>query len=245
MTTTILDRGGGTTLWLQIAAQLEKQILGGQWKPGERLPTEHDLADEFSVNRHTARRAVAALSERGLVRVEQGRGTFVQESVIDYRIGRRTRFSENLSSQNRHPSGSLLRAVSIPAEEPVARALGLRKGSPVIVIECLGEADGRPINVSSHYFSKARFPDLATYFRETGSITKALAKSGVADYARKSTKVTARPARASDARLLGQPTSRPILMTEAINIDATGQPIEYSVARWASDRVQMVFEPGA
>jgi GntR family phosphonate transport system transcriptional regulator len=244
MTATVLDRGGGMTLWLQIAAQLERQILGGQWKPGERLPTEHDLAGEFAVNRHTARRAVAALSERGLVRVEQGRGTFVQENVIDYRIGRRTRFSENLAAQNKEPSGTLLRAIGLPAEEPVARALGLRKGSPVIVIERLGEADGRPVNVSSHYFSRARFPDLIDNYRSCGSISAALARCGLADFVRKSTKVTARPARAADARLLRQPTSRPILMTESINVDADGEPVEYSVGRWASDRVQIVFEPG-
>ncbi len=87
-------------------------------------------------------------------------------------------------------------------------------------------------------------PALIDYYRESGSITQALARSGVADYVRKTTKVTARAARAADARLLGQPTSRPILMTESINVDANGLPIEYSVGRWASDRVQLVVEPG-
>jgi len=244
MTGLELNRGSGMTLWLQIAARLEEQILAGTWKPGEQLPTEHSLADRFAVNRHTARRAVASLAEQGLVRIEQGRGTFVHEGVIDYRLGRRTRFSENLSAQKREPSGRLLRAEELPAAQPVATALGLRKRAPVIMIERLGEADGRPISVSSHYFSKARFPNVAELFRETGSITLALAKCGVSDYSRKWTKVTARAARAADARLLGQPTSRPILMTEGINIDTDGQPIEYSVSRWASDRVQFLVEPG-
>jgi len=245
MTGMLLDRGGGMTLWLQIAAQLEKQILSGLWKPGERLPTEYSIAGDFAVNRHTARRAIAALAEQGLVRVEQGRGTFVQENVIDYRVGKRTRFSENLSAQNKEPSGKLLRAAEMPAGESVARALGIRKGSATVVIERLGEADGRPVNVSSHYFAKARFPDLAEHYRETGSVTAALARSGLADYTRRSTKVTARPVRAADARLLGQASTRPILMTESINVDAAGQPTEYCVTRWASDRVQIVIEPGA
>jgi GntR family phosphonate transport system transcriptional regulator len=188
---------------------------------------------------------VAALAEQGLVRVEQGRGIFVQENVIDYRIGRRTRFSENLSAQHKEASGKLLYAADLPADRPVAAALGLRKGVMVTMIERLGEADGRPINVSSHYFPKARFPEFVEHYRATGSITAALALSGVSDYSRKSTKVTARVVRAADARLLGQPPSRPILMTESINVDAVGLPIEYSVGRWASDRVQIVFEPGS
>jgi GntR family phosphonate transport system transcriptional regulator len=245
MTDPSLDRGSGMTLWLQIAARLEGEILGGTWKPGEQLPTEHALAGQFAVNRHTARRAIASLAEQGLVRIEQGRGTFVNEGVIDYRLGKRTRFSENLSAQKREASGRLLRAEELPAAQAVASALNLRKRTPVIMIERLGEADHRPINVSSHYFPKARFPNLAEYYAETGSITQALARSGITDYMRKSTKVTARAARAADARLLGQPTSRPILMTESINVDAAGTPIEYSVGRWASDRVQMVVEPGA
>jgi len=208
-----LNRGSGVTLWLQIAARLQEQILAGVWKPGEQLPTEHSLADRFAVNRHTARRAVASLAEQGLLRIEQGRGTFVHEGVIEYRLGRRTRFSENLSAQKREPAARLLRAAELPAPQAVATALGLRKRAAVVLIECLHEADGRPINVASHYFAKARFPDIAEFYRQTGSITAALARSGVADYSRKSTKVTARAARAADARLLGQPTSRPILMT--------------------------------
>ncbi|MFY0116435.1 hypothetical protein ABTQ02_19100 [Acinetobacter baumannii] len=41
-----------------------------------------------------------------------------------------------------------------------------------------------------------------------------------------------------------QAPTKPILLTEGINVDSAGRPVEYSVARWASERVQMVFEPG-
>ena len=244
MTDPGLARGKGTALWRQIAERLEKDIVAGRPRPGERLPTEQQLAEEFGVNRHTLRRAVAALEEAGLVRIEQGRGTFVQESVVDYRVRRRTRFSENVVNARQEPSGRLLQTREEPAEDAVARALQLRKGSPVWVIERIGEANGRPINVTSHYFAKGRFPTLPATFAEAGTITATLERLGVADYTRKITRVTARTARAADARLLQQPPNKPILMTEAINVDSAGRPIEYSVGRWASDRVQMVFEPG-
>src|SRR3546814_2442917 len=60
-----------------------------------------------AVNRHTLRRGVASLEQEGLLRVEQGRGTFVQERVVDYRLGKRTRFTENILKQSRIPSGEL------------------------------------------------------------------------------------------------------------------------------------------
>jgi GntR family phosphonate transport system transcriptional regulator len=246
MTEEGLARGEGMALWRQIAERLEKNMVAGRYQPGERLPTEHQMAEEFGVNRHTVRRAVASLEEAGLVRIEQGRGTFVQESVVDYRVKQRIRFSENVTNAKQEPSGRVLRVLEVRAEiaeDAVAKALELRKGSAVWVIERIGEANGRPINVSSHYFPKARFPTLPECFAETSSITAMLERLGVGDYTRKVTRVTARTARAADARHLQQAANKPILLTEGINVDAGGRPVEYGVARWASDRVQIVFEP--
>lgn len=245
MTKASLVRGEGLSLWRQIAKKLEGSILAGDYQPGEQLPTEHQMAEIFGVNRHTVRRAVSALEEAGLVRIEQGRGTFVQESVIDYRVKQRTRFSENISHARQEPSGRLIAVRSEDAEDAVAKALELRKGSPVWVVERIGEANGRPLCVSSHYFPKARFPGLDEIITELGSITATLERLGAGDYTRKTTKITARVARAADARLLQQPPNKPILLMESINIDGTGRPVDYGVSRWASDRVQMVVEAGA
>jgi GntR family phosphonate transport system transcriptional regulator len=245
MTGAALNRGDGTALWKQIAEQLEEAIVKGTYQPGGKLPTEHALADAYGVNRHTVRRALGVLSEKGIARVEQGRGSFVQESVIDYRLKKRTRFSENIASQNGIAGGSLLRSEEVPALGAVARELGLRKGSPVIVLEILRNANDRPIDVATHYFAKARFPGMDAAYRSTGSISLALAECGLSDYTRKLTRVTARIARSEDARLLQQAPNRPILMTESVNVDGDGRPVEYCVARFASDRVQLLVEPGA
>src|SRR5580704_3210773 len=96
-----IERGAGVALWRQIEERLQAEIAGGAVMPGARLPTEHDLAARFQVNRHTVRRALAGLVQRGLVRVEQGRGAFVQEDVIDYALGKRTRFTENILRHRR------------------------------------------------------------------------------------------------------------------------------------------------
>ena len=69
-------------LWRQIAQQIEKEIRDRTLHPGDKLPTEWELTERFGVNRHTIRRALSALAEAGVVRAEQGRGTFVQEGLI-------------------------------------------------------------------------------------------------------------------------------------------------------------------
>src|SRR5689334_16568878 len=177
-----LDRGGGVALWRQILGRMEGEIGAGGLAPGARLPTEAELSARFGVNRHTVRRAMEELQARGLVRIEQGRGSFVAEDVLDYPLGPRTRFSETIRRQNREPQGRILRLDEVDAEGTVAEALQLRRGRPVIMAERLGLADGRPVVVGTHYFSAQRFPGIARLLAENSSITRALASLGVPDY---------------------------------------------------------------
>ena len=82
-----IDRQAGVAVWHQIEQQLAGEIAAGQPAPGAQLPNELEIARRFGVHRHTARRAVAALVGRGLVRIARGQGTFVEDSGIDYVIG--------------------------------------------------------------------------------------------------------------------------------------------------------------
>ncbi|NWG45000.1 MAG: phosphonate metabolism transcriptional regulator PhnF [Alphaproteobacteria bacterium] len=236
-------RRGGLALWRQIAQALEAEIRQGQYQPGSQLPTEAQLAARFQVNRHTLRRAIAALAEAGLLRVEQGRGTFVQEETLDYLVDRRTRFSENVQRLGRRPGGQVLRAETLPASPQVAAGLGMPRGAPVILLELLHLVDGRPVAVTSHYFPKARFPTLIEAYRETGSLARAMKAHGVLDHFRRSTRVTAKLPSIEDARQLHMPRTQPVMVHEDVNVDETGRIVEYAVSRCAAQRMQLVFEP--
>lgn len=85
------------SFWSRIAQQLADAIGQGQYTPGERLPSEHALAEQFGVNRHTIRRSLAHLGQRGLVRSTQGRGTFVEAFAVDLALGKRTRHRQSLA----------------------------------------------------------------------------------------------------------------------------------------------------
>jgi len=238
-----ITREAGLSVWRQIQQIIEGEIRSKLYQPGMRLPTEADFARRFQVNRHTVRRALSRLEERGLLRTEQGRGTFVQEAVIDYKLARRTRFSENLAQQHRAPNRTLLAAADIPANTEVARALRLRRGAPVAYLLTTGEADGRRISVSAHYFPKPRFDGIADLVAESRSFSVALRKLGVEEFTRAQTRVLARMPTGEDARQLEMPRNRPMLVTEGINVDAAGTRIEFSISRFCSDWVQVLVEP--
>ena len=122
-------RHDGVALWRQIASRLQQDIGAGTYPPGGRLPTEAELSQQFRVNRHTVRRALEELSRGGLVRVEQGRGSFVAEDVLEYAVEPRTRFSEWIRRHNKEPSGRVLQLKETAADSHVAAGLGIRPGS--------------------------------------------------------------------------------------------------------------------
>ena len=238
-----VHRQDGVALWRQIATRLQHDIGAGTYPPGGRLPTEAELSARFRVNRHTVRRALEELSRGGLVRVEQGRGSFVAEDVLEYAVEARTRFSEWIRRHNMEPSGRLLQLKETAANSHIAAGLGIRSGSRVVLLERLGFADDRPVSLSQHYFPTARLRGILEALRTAPTITEALKSVGVTDYLRQVTRVTARLPNAEEAELLRMPRNRPLLVTENVNVDRAGTVVEFGLSRYPTPRVQIVFEP--
>jgi GntR family phosphonate transport system transcriptional regulator len=239
---TVLQSTEGVTRWRQIAESLGQEVTEAR-VPDGRLPTEPDLAARFGVNRHTIRRAIGELVDQGLVRVEQGRGTFVASGHIDYLLGRRARFSANLQREGREPGRRLISTIRGPADAATAQDLEVAAGTAIIEIETLGRADGVPVSYSVHRFPAKRFAALPEAFAATLSITAALSACGVSDYTRHTTRLLARMPSPLEARYLEQPSSRPILQAEAVNIDPQGIPIQRSTTVFSGDRVQITVNP--
>jgi GntR family transcriptional regulator, phosphonate transport system regulatory protein len=236
-----LERAQGVALWRQIEQHLLNDIEAKRLSPGMRLPNETDLAARFGVNRHTVRHAIAALEEKGVFLVRQGLGTFIHEHVVEYAVGRRTRFSENLARSNVEARSEVLHSGIEPADAKSARVLELRSGQPMIRIQTLRMANGRPLSLSVHCFSAKRFPSIAGRIEQFGSVTRALKAEGVQDYLRKETRIFAAMPDVQEALLLRQPRNRPILIAESVNVDEAGTPIEFGVARFSADRIQLIL----
>lgn len=237
-----IKRAVGVSLWRQIADLLRSEILAGRWREGTALPPEAALAERFGVNRHTVRRAVATLATDGLVRSDQGRGTFVLEARLSYPIGRRTRFSEIVSRQAREPGGRLIDSRIEPADVRVAGFLEIPQGTALIRLETLSVADRTPISTSLNWFPAERFPDLVAAYAETGSITDALRGQGVSNYLRRWTRVHARAAEPDERDRLSLPPGASVLITDALNEDETATPLHFTATRFAADRIEIVID---
>ncbi|NTF42512.1 phosphonate metabolism transcriptional regulator PhnF [Rhizobium sp. AC27/96] len=232
-----VDRKGGSALWHQIGEILAADIAAGTLAPGARLPTEPELMERFGVSRFTVRQALGHLEQRGLVRAEQGRGTFVHKGVLDYTLSKRTRFHKNLIEQGFEPGGELLAHEILPATERVAPYLKLVVGALVIHRRGVMTADGVPVELGDTYYPAERFPDFDKARLQHPTITAALASYGITDYERLSTEIEARMPTAEEARLLRQPKSVPLLVTRKVDVDMDGVPIAFSESMWSADRV--------
>jgi GntR family phosphonate transport system transcriptional regulator len=232
----------GVALWRLVADELERAIAMGSFQPGTKLPGELDIAARFGVNRHTVRRAIAALAERGLVRAEQGSGTYVAAPRLAYPIRTRTRFSEIVGSAGRAARGRLIVSTIEGADAMTARRLELRPGAPVVRIELLRHADRVPLCAATSWLPASRFPSAAEIYATTHSMTRTLAHFGVDDYARKSTRVTAAIIDSTDALRLELTPGRPILVVDSVDTDNDACPVLTTRARFAADRLELLIE---
>ena len=167
------DSAYGVALWRQVADGIERGIADGTFAAGERLPGETEIAETYRVNRHTVRRALATLAERGLVRAERGSGTYVEAHRLAYPLRARTRFSEIVGDSGHEPRGQLIETTDDIATRDLARELGLKTGAPLIRIESVRLADRTPICISTTWLSAELFPGAGEVFAASRSMWSA------------------------------------------------------------------------
>jgi GntR family transcriptional regulator len=137
--------------------------LSGRRAAGERLPSEHELADRYSTSRPTVRRAVARLKAEGLVVTSQGRGAFVRPKPhvrllitgSNYRKHRELGlpgFNAQTLEQGQAPEQKLLEVATVSAPAEVAIRLGIEDGAPVVVRRRVFLADGEPVALCDSYY---------------------------------------------------------------------------------------------
>jgi GntR family transcriptional regulator, phosphonate transport system regulatory protein len=230
-------------IWTSIAATLTAEIAEGLYGPGDRLPTEAGLALRFGVNRHTVRRALAGLSEAGLVHARRGAGVFVAARPTDYQLGRRVRFHQNLIASGRTPSRRITRLETRLASHRETEALQLPEGSEVHVVEGISLADGQPVAAFRSVFPAARLPGLLLAMGAQSSVTVAMAACGIHDYTRAETRLTAKLADPVLALALQIQPGAPVLRTIGLNVDMHGTPVEAGTTWFAGDRVTLTVTP--
>lgn len=218
---------GPVPLHHQVYLDLRSAIEAGEWRPGERLPTERELAATYGCSLITIRRALDELSRERRLNRSRGRGTFVTEPVIDRNFQGSLSFADEMRRLGREPTTRLVASRPQSATETVAAALRIEAGAPTLYLERLRLASGTPMLLEMVYLPAERFPGLLSSDLEHHSLYDLLAtryRTPVVR-ARETLEPVLVPAR--EARLMELRPRSLALLVEGIAYAVDGTPVEF------------------
>lgn len=231
----------GIPLYVKIRESLRSKILEGEYKSGQKLPSEDELAAQFNVSRMTVRQGISDLIDEGLLYRRHGVGTFVAYPHVERDHTRLTNFFESSGEEGIQAKAIILDLEVLPAKDRVARALAIAEGDLVIRIKTLRFADDVPVTVHDAHipyrlFSKILDEDrntieskhLWTYMENMGYRVKSAVQH-----------LQAREADEELARLMVIEEGAPILYKERTVYADDGTPVEFTYCYNRGDRYSL------
>jgi len=235
-------------LYYQLAEAIEDQIAQGLLAPGDRLPSERDIAQQAGISRMTVRQALTYLAERGAIDSRQGVGTFVAYPKLTSDPLHLLGFTEQMMAIGGEVSSRVLGQELVPSPPPVATALRIEAGAPVVRIQRLRSLNGTPMLLETSHFPE----HLVTGLESTDLSHRSLYATLDLDYGVRLThaqqSVEAIAANTAESALFGIDHGTPMLLLEGVAWTADNDPGEYFKAVYRGDRFKFALvanEPAA
>jgi len=225
-----------------LAEQLRQMILLGELAPGQRLPSEADLAAQFGVSRVTVREALHSLHQQGLVIRQHGVGSFVSPNpyLITAGLERLESYTATIRRSGARAEDVVLDISPAIVETPVAQVLGVAPGSGAFRLSSLRLADGVPVIYCVEIIPHSVVADLQILERRRNydSLIDFFAAEVGTVLATMLVAVEAVEAPDEVASFLGVPVRRPLLFLYGPGFDSQGRPLYYSQVFVRSDKLR-------
>ena len=215
-------------LYRQIKSLILQSLEGGEWRPGEVIPSETELAGRFGVSQGTVRKAVDELAAENLLLRRQGKGTYVA-SHNDPRAFFRFLRLEALK-------GDIGPSISVPLEcwrakagLEAARVLGIKLAEPIVIVRRLLQFSGKPVVVDEIYLPGDVFGGLTLEMLRNwpGSLYSLFESEFRVRMVRAEERLRAVAADRASAELLGVKEGSPLLSVERVSFSYGGRPVEW------------------
>jgi GntR family transcriptional regulator len=233
---------GPVPLHHQVYLDLRAALDTGEWRPGDLLPPERQLAGRYGCSLITVRRALSELTREGRLERARGRGTTVLRPRIERDFGGTMSFTEEMQDRGLDPETKLIASRPESAGEVVAAALRIEPGSPTLYVERLRVADGEPLLLEQVHLPAEQFPGLLASDLERGSLYDLLTARYGTRIVRARESLEPVLLRAREARLLGQRPRTPALQIEGIAFSSEGIPVEFARSYVRGDRTRYYIE---
>lgn len=234
----MIERNSPIPLYYQLKQLLAERMASGEWQPGDMLPTEEQLQEQYDLSRTTVRQALKELEFEGKISRYRGRGTFVSKPKISHSPDPHFNLTAFLKQQGMEPGWRVLSSRWVPASPEVAGRLAIDPGSQVYRLRRLRLANGEPIG----YHITHVIPTIAKMIDENwldqGGSLDYLRRTGQHDEIFANRTIEAVPASEETAQLLDIVAGSAILMIRRQVFEPGGTPIEDMRAMYRGDRFQ-------
>ena len=239
-----LSAGSGATpafspLYQQIKVLILQSLQGGEWKPGEAIPSEMDLAARFRVSQGTVRKAIDELAADNLLVRRQGKGTFVATHAaqhVQYRFLRLLPDSGDTTTEG-PAERRIVECKRLRAPADIARALGLRSGDAVLHVRRVLAFQGVPTILEDLWLPAAPFKGLTAERLDAyrGPMYALFETEFGVRMVRAEEKIRALAATTPATDMLGVPLGAPLLSVERIAFTYNDLPIEVRRGLYRTD----------
>lgn len=223
-------RKGPLPRYYQLKEIMREKIRSGEWMPGDLIPSERELGEQYGISRMTARQAITELVNEGLFYREQGKGTFVSRHKITQQLLHLTGFTEDIRARGQCPGTRVLSASMCPADETVAERLHIRHGEAVFCLQRLRLANDEPLAIEQSYLHFPNCEQLAEDDLEKNSLYRLLETKYGQLLLEAEQELEAGLVSEEEAPLLEVPVGSPALYTRRTTYVERNQPIEYARA---------------
>lgn len=241
-----LDQQSPIPLYLQLKDLLASQISEGRFQPGNALPSERQLCDEFNVSRTTVREALRELNLQGLIRTVPGRGAFVTTSQFNVTVKvSLAGFTGDVRRQGMTPSSRLLSAGVVTSLAPaITEAMGLQPGDELVRIERLRMVNNVPLARQTIYLNHRLCPQILQYNLAEESVFQLLRDQYNLLLAQAQQQVYAALADLQEMELLNLTYPAAVLRAERTTFLDTGEVIEFALGTYCGEwyRLGMLLE---
>ena len=229
-------------LYYQIKSRLLEAIESGMLKPGDRVPSERELSDRFTVSRMTARQALVELENQGYLNRIQGKGTYVSIPKFEQPLAVLTSFTEDMRRRGLEAGAEVLSFVEAPAGRKTAQALGIDETASIYRLERLRLAGGEPMALEVSHLVAERFPALMEQRFTDESLYRVLIERYGLRFGRATQSLEAVPANAYEAEILRVREGVPLLLMERVSRDSQDRPTEFVRSLYRGDRYRFTTE---
>ena len=222
--------------YIQLIEALKAKISSGEWKPGDKIPSEPELCISYGVSRTVVRQALREIELDGLILRKKGKGTFIAEPKINESLVEKlTGFYQDMLERGHRTVTQVLKHEIEPCTAKIARDLHIAPGTSVFCIERLRFVDGVPIVLVTTYIPVSLCPQLADQDLSNQSLYQILERFGLV-ITRAHRSIEAISASEREARLLAVDEYDPLLHLDSTSYLEDGTPLEYYHAIHRGDR---------